>query len=97
MNKHYEIQYGKNPEFNPIYMVISESDTFKLYASPLDKGWSCPGKFFSMVKDTGNGLKIQLDNRHFDLTYLEAEELRLLLKLREPNTKLFEVTKKAVK
>lgn len=97
MKRHYALQY-RNPDYNPIYLVNGEKDDFILRASPLDKGWSRPGEVFCALRDTGNGLILSFKGgRTIELNYCEAEEIRLMLKLNQPNVKLFEITKKAVK
>lgn len=97
MKKHYELRY-KNPGYNPVYLMNGEKDDFILRASPLDKGWSKPGEVFCALKNTGNGLILSFKGgRTIHLDYCEAEEIRLLLKLNQPNVGLFEITKKAIK
>jgi hypothetical protein len=98
MKKHYEIQY-KNPADNPVYLMNGDKDDFVLRASPLDKAWSRPGEVFLSLKDTGNGLVVTFKNREdsLRLDYCEAEELRLALKINQPEVGLAEITKKAIK
>jgi hypothetical protein len=97
MKKHYELDYGKDNSTNPIYLVNGDKKEIVLRASPLDKGWAKPGQVFCTLKDTENGLIFFVNGRAIELDYLEAEMLRLSLKLNNPDVKLLEITKKAVK
>lgn len=97
MKKHYEISYN-SPDYNPVFLMNGEKDDFVLRASPLDTGWSKVGEVFCALKDTGNGLILSFKGgRTIELNYCEAEEIRLMLKLNQPNVKLLEITKKAVR
>ncbi len=98
MKKHYEIQY-KDPDYKPVYLMNGDRKDFILRASPLDKGWSKPGEVICALRDTGNGiiLSFKKGKRTIHLDYCEAEEIRLLLKLNQPNVGLSEITKKAIK
>jgi hypothetical protein len=98
MKKHYELQY-KNPGHNRIYLINGEIDDFVLRASPLDKEWSRPGEVFLSFRNTGNGLVVTFKNREesLRLNYCEAEELRLALKINQPEVGVSEIIKKAVK
>jgi hypothetical protein len=98
MKKHYELQY-KDPGHNPIYLINGEIDDFVLRASPFDKAWSRPGEVFLSLRNTGNGLIVTFKNREesLRLNYCEAEELRLALKINQPEVGVSEIIKKAVK
>lgn len=96
MKKHYELCY-KDPDYKPVYLMNGEKNDFILRASPLDKGWSNPGEPLCELKDTGNGLILTLRKQRIELDYCEAEEIRLALKLNQPNVTLSEITKKKVR
>jgi hypothetical protein len=97
MKKHYELHYKKG-DYKPVYLVNGEKNDFVVRASPLDKAWSRPGEVFCALKDTGNGLILSFKGgRTIHLNYCEAEELRLMLKLNQPNVSLSEITKKAIR
>lgn len=98
MKKHYELHY-KDPDYKPVFLMNGEKNDFILRASPLDKGWSNPGEVLCALKDTGNGIILTFKNpkRTIELNYCEAEEIRLALKLNQPNVTLSEITKKAVR
>jgi hypothetical protein len=96
MKKHYELNY-KDPDYNPVYLMNGEKNDFILRASPLDKAWAKPGQVLCALKDTGDGLIVTFKKRSIRLNYSEAEELRLMLKLNQPNVGLLEVTKKVIK
>lgn len=96
MKKHYELQY-KDPNYKPVYLMNGDRKDFILRASPLDKGCSRPGEPLCELKDTGNGIILTLRKQRIELDYCEAEEVRLALKLNQPNVGLSEITKKAIK
>jgi hypothetical protein len=96
MKKHYQINYNLDDN-DPIYLMNGERKDFLLRTSSLDKGWSKPGQVLLSLKDTGNGLIITTEDRSILLNYMEAEMLRLALKINQPEVGLSEVTKKAIK
>lgn len=96
MKKDYKLFYDLG--YQPVFRFKGTDHAFTLSASPLDKDWSNTGQIFLSLFDDGNGLHILLDGKHrIDLTYSEAETLRLALKLNNPTTRLAEVIETKVK
>lgn len=96
MNKLLEIEYGGNSSDNPVYEVKGTKKNFTIYAAGCDLKWLNPGEECVIFNDTGDDLILKIYDRTIKLNYLEAELLRLALKLNEPTIKLYEITKRRV-
>lgn len=93
MKKDFQLDYG-GKDNKSIFSAKGNRRSFCLTGSPLDRhGWTNCNEEFARLTDTGNGIIIQLcDNTApLELTYFQAEVLRLALKINNPKTELSEI------
>lgn len=94
MKKDIVIDYGLRTEDNPIYRVNGNKKSFCLTGSPLDKGWSRHNDEYLRLTDHGNGITVQFSDSSepLELNYMQAELIRLALKINDPRPQVSEIT-----
>jgi len=79
MKKSIELVYEKGD--STIYDVEGTANKFDIKFSRLDKGWAHPNKIAVSLVDTGNDIKITIEDSIIHLDYFEVELMRLALKI----------------
>lgn len=92
MKKDLQINYGGKEE-PTIYRVIGNCRSFCLTGSPLDSSWRQHDKEYLRLTEHDNGLTIQFSDspKPTELNYLQAEQLRLALKINNPKPTVSEI------
>jgi hypothetical protein len=93
MKKSLELSYG--PGESSIYDVHGTKEKFTILTSSLDKGWNEVNVPLLSLQDNGNGIAITFDGEKLiQLDYMQAELLRLALKINSSNVSLKEIEKR---
>lgn len=92
MKKDLQIKYGEGIDNEAIYRCTGNKRSFCLTGSPLGN-WTRNNEEYLRLTDHGNGLTVQFSDssESLELNYMQAELLRLALKVNSPEAALNEI------
>jgi len=75
---HVENFPGDMDGYEHEYDIIKNGDDIQLFTSK-SADWDKPGEFIGSLLDDGNGIKIKMEEKEFDLDYYVAQQLLVIL------------------
>lgn len=91
--KDLQIDYGGRSDNKVIYRANGNRRSFCLTGSPLDSQWSRNSEEYLRLTEEDNGLTVQFSDssKPIKLNYMQAELIRLALKINDPTPQLSEI------